>query len=416
MSISSYMVLETAVDHILSLLGKERVPIHQDVRSEINFLYKEEDDRITAVDIRSKVPVAMLHLMAENLLKHPRQANEFIFITPYKPTRKDVAKFKESFRDVADTVQWLTLDEYAKKLGLKGSFELESPALLEQLKAAKISTDLFAPQEVAESKEKPTRAESVNRLMDSITKGETEIPREYLHLNRKFPVAVLRELKASNKSPEEFFRIGEPSRDAVIVISDIQNFSKIVRAAYSEDLNEAMFTYYRRAQELIFHHGGILDKFIGDSVLAVFNYPLGTAKSYLRAVKFAADLIVSGQQIMSSLQYNIDEKIETGTRVGIAAGEIWTLNIGVDEIDITFVGDKINLAARLESNCAVDGILMSNIMQRKIAEIDSELFNLMGAEKTILKRKDVKGQDTDIITWQVPPARVAALAGEPQDG
>ena len=97
--------------------------------------------------------------------------------------------------------------------------------------------------------------------MESFDKGETEIPHAYVNLTRKMPYQTLRALKDSEQQPEEFFRIGDSSRDAIIVLSDIVNFSLLVRTAYPEDLNQAMYRYYRGAQSLIYEHGGILDKF-----------------------------------------------------------------------------------------------------------------------------------------------------------
>ena len=138
-------------------------------------------------------------------------------------------------------------------------------------------------------------------------------------------------------------------------------------------------------------------------MLAVFNYPQTDEASCSLALRFAANLVQLGKDILAELTASIDEKIPTGTRVGISMGEMWTLNIGTDEIDVTFVGDKINLAKRLESNCDIDGVLLSNVFYKTLARTDQALHAELRAEKRDLPEDKVKGQTTDIISWQVSP-------------
>ncbi|RYE13874.1 MAG: hypothetical protein EOP34_07825, partial [Rickettsiales bacterium] len=73
-------------------------------------------------------------------------------------------------------------------------------------------------------------------------------------------------------------------------------------------------------------------------------------------------------------------EIETGTRVGLATGPIYPLNIGKEEFEVTFIGDKINFAARLEKNCDVNGILMSNRFFHKLDDSNHDFIDKV--EKT----------------------------------
>ncbi len=489
MSIASYITLQTSIGHLLSLLKKPQIKVPQQLRNAANFLYRDDEGLVTALDIRSKVPVNMLHIMVKSF-EGGGKIDRFVMVTPYSPSQQDLDAFTKAFAGMFKKLEWLSVNDFAKSLGLKEGWDLTSPNFIEKLKAASVSEQVFGDEDIVEesteqtvggaeekkgkpvpaqgknkgdkapakkvaAKEKaktgkaavestgapetspkaesehqappaktnkkpakpakkqppagPSQAERINKLLDSFDKGEVEIPHAYVNLTRKMPYPTLRALKDSQQPPEEFFGIGQPSRDSIIVLSDIVNFSLLVRTAYAEDLNQAMFRYYRGAQALIYEHGGILDKFNGDAVLAVFNYPLKDDRNCALALKYAAALVQLGQDVLSELTGSIDEKIPTGTRVGIAMGEMWTLNIGTDEIDVTFVGDKINLAKRLESNCDVDGVLLSNVFAKTLARADQELYSSLKAQGRELPEDKVKGQTTDIISWQVLPEVISSL-------
>jgi len=72
----------------------------------------------------------------------------------------------------------------------------------------------------------------------------------------------------------------------------------------------------------------MLDKFIGDAVLAVFGYPLPSQEAPCQAIRFAHALTAIGRSVMNDWQAELNAVIETGTRIGIATGDIWPINIG----------------------------------------------------------------------------------------
>ena len=108
-----------------------------------------------------------------------------------------------------------------------------------------------------------------------------------------------------------------------------------------------------------------------------------------------------GENILNEFQRKLDQKIVTGTRIGIATGPIYALNIGTDEYEVTFIGDKINLTARLEKNCEVNGILISNKFYYKLVDNDSEFLAKLDLEEKEIEPKDAKGQTEPIKAWQI---------------
>jgi class 3 adenylate cyclase len=163
-----------------------------------------------------------------------------------------------------------------------------------------------------------------------------------------------------------------------------------------------MGQYYRRARQAIFDHHGMLDKFIGDAVLAVFGYPHPMPTAAVNAINFAQALIRIGQDVMESWQAELNAVIPTGTRVGIASGDIWPINIGRSLIEVALLGDTINLASRLEKNCAVDRLLMDNRTHTSGQRIDSAFISSLKLQQIIISTADAKGQAFPVRAWALP--------------
>ena len=82
----------------------------------------------------------------------------------------------------------------------------------------------------------------------------------------------------------------------------------------------------------------------------VFGYLSSQSLGSRAAVEFALDLVTLGQKLLLPFAEGMNEIIPTGTRVGIATGDIWPLNIGRKDLELSFVGAVIKFAARLEKN------------------------------------------------------------------
>lgn len=105
---------------------------------------------------------------------------------------------------------------------------------------------------------------------------------------------------------------------------------------------------------------------------------------------------------MTDWQSELNAVIETGTRVGIATADIWPLDIGHADVEISLLGDTSNLAARLEKACEVNGILLDNRTRTKAGRVDATYIESLRLTKIELKPADAKGQMFDILAWQVP--------------
>lgn len=133
------------------------------------------------------------------------------------------------------------------------------------------------------------------------------------------------------------------TRLCTILVTDIENYTTI-----SENLNPAeiittLNEYFTVLVNIIQHHKGIVNEFIGDSVFAVFNVPVDDPDHALNAVNAAKEI----DRVTSSRRFGQNRKLTT--RIGINTGTVVAGNIGSpDRMKYTVVGDDVNIAARLE--------------------------------------------------------------------
>ena len=115
--------------------------------------------------------------------------------------------------------------------------------------------------------------------------------------------------------------------------------------------------------EIIFEHGGTLDKYIGDGLMAIFGAPTATEEDALNAVKAAVTMQKRIESLNTELRAEGYGQISMG--IGLHTGEATIGYIGSDKrSEYTAIGDTVNLASRLESNTIGGQILISEATAR----------------------------------------------------
>jgi class 3 adenylate cyclase len=145
-----------------------------------------------------------------------------------------------------------------------------------------------------------------------------------------------------------------------IMFGDIANFSSVGEFLGPEATIQFLSRVYARFERLLREHGGILDKIIGDGILALFparDLPdEGVADLLNHAVECGLELIRTYRSEWD--QVHLYDVASTGFRVGLAYGEVIRGNVGSSRRrDFTVVGRTVNLAKRLESYAPVDSLL-----------------------------------------------------------
>ena len=152
-----------------------------------------------------------------------------------------------------------------------------------------------------------------------------------------------RQVKRLQDNPE-LLKLGGEKRYATFLFTDVRGFTSLSEKLEPEQVTEIMNKVLTVQVECIQRNSGMLDKFIGDAAMAIFNAPLDLENHEELAVKTAIEM----QEAIKELNKELPHEIAIG--VGINTGEAVIGNMGSDtRFDYSAIGDAVNTAARLES-------------------------------------------------------------------
>jgi adenylate cyclase len=218
----------------------------------------------------------------------------------------------------------------------------------------------------------------VNRVANLLQRIVRET-RSREKLGRYFSPNVVQRLleSAENAEPE--------SRTITVLFSDIRDFTAMSEQLTPVQVVNMLNEYHTVMVEAVFRHGGTLDKFIGDGLMAYFGAPFTDEQHATSAVLCAKQMLVELKNLNTKRDKNGEPALKIG--VGIHSGEAVIGNIGSANIrlDYTAIGDTVNLASRLETLTKIMGceILVSETTRMAVG--DTEEFKQL--ESTAVKGK-----------------------------
>jgi class 3 adenylate cyclase len=141
--------------------------------------------------------------------------------------------------------------------------------------------------------------------------------------------------------------------------------------------------------EIIFKYDGMIDKYIGDCLMAVFGAPIEKKKDPERAIQAAQEMRKELRKMIAN--EGLEKKFDV--RIGINTGQVVAGNIGSpNRLEYTVIGDPVNIASRLESIAKPNQIL-----------IGEETYKLVKGKFKIKKvgPKRVKGKSAELMIYEV---------------
>jgi adenylate cyclase len=142
-------------------------------------------------------------------------------------------------------------------------------------------------------------------------------------------------------------KLGGDKKDLSVLFSDIRGFTTVAERLTPEELVHLLNEYLTAMTDIVFKYDGLLDKYMGDAIMAVFGAPLDQPDHALRACKTALDMMA--ELAVLQKKWTAEGRPALNIGVGINTGEMVVGNMGsLMRFDYTVMGDSVNLGSRLE--------------------------------------------------------------------
>jgi adenylate cyclase len=183
------------------------------------------------------------------------------------------------------------------------------------------------------------------------------------NFERYFAPNVAAEIAQSQQA----VKLGGDKRPVTVLFSDIRGFTSMSESMSPEDIAGLLSDYFTEMVDVIFHHGGTLDKFMGDAIMALWGAPIPHADDTDKAVQASIGM----QRALAALndKWGSEGRPQIGVGIGINYGEAFAGNIGSHlRLEYTVIGDVVNVASRLCSNAKGGEILVSDALYQAISD------------------------------------------------
>jgi class 3 adenylate cyclase/tetratricopeptide (TPR) repeat protein len=187
----------------------------------------------------------------------------------------------------------------------------------------------------------------------------------------------------------------EARKTVTVVFTDVTGSTSLGEELDPEALRGVMARYFETAQTVLERHGGTVEKFIGDAVMAVFGIPTMHEDDALRAVRAAAELREQLDGLNEELQR--ERGVRIALRTGVNTGEVVVGDPGAQHFYAT--GDAVNVAARLEQAAAPGEILIGDSTRQLVRD---------AVELEAIDGLDLKGKSELVAAWRLAAVRAEA--------
>ena len=199
------------------------------------------------------------------------------------------------------------------------------------------------------------------------------------------------------KNPDAL-NLGGTNSCVTMLFSDVRGFTTMSENLEPEKVVQVLNEYFADMTPIVFEHRGMLDKYMGDGLMALFGVPLQCPDAATNAVSAAIAMQRRMESVNRDLQLMGMSDISIG--IGINTGTVTVGYIGSEErTDYTAIGDAVNLAARLEKQAQSGQIIIS----RSTRDAIGDHFPLRPAGEVFVKGKSLSVQIYEVLWREAEP-------------
>lgn len=173
--------------------------------------------------------------------------------------------------------------------------------------------------------------------------------------------------------------------ETTILFADLRGYTQLSQHIDASSMNRLLHGFYDACSEVVWEKDGIVNKFIGDAVLAIFNFPMVRENHTTNAVEAAINLQKQTQHIRDTLLIRDDQKIGIG--IGLHTGICNIGEVGNSYKDFTAIGNVVNLASRLQNAAGSGQILLSEELYKHVkdqyTDMESRSYALKGFDNEV---------------------------------
>ncbi len=220
----------------------------------------------------------------------------------------------------------------------------------------------------------------------------------------KQPAKIVKEEKKPNPRPDtsstftreslgketRIFTKRDELRVVTILFGDIKGFTPLSQKLAPDEVKEVVDECFSSLEKHIEKEGGMVDKYIGDCVMALFGVPISHEDDPARAVRAAIAMQTEVKNFSDKIKAKLGIPIEM--RIGINTGKVLAGHVGKDFADFTVMGEAVNLASRLQKESPLGGVVVSGFTYRHIK--DQFLFNNLG-------EIEIRGMENKVEVYEV---------------
>ncbi|MFC6688877.1 adenylate/guanylate cyclase domain-containing protein [Jhaorihella thermophila] len=231
------------------------------------------------------------------------------------------------------------------------------------------------------------------RRFNTLLMTNAALERERANLSRYFSPNVVEELSNNDEPLKQVRR-----QDVAVLFADIVDFTRFASGRDPQEVIQTLRGFHARMEAEVFRHGGTLDKYLGDGLMATFGTPVAGDHDATNALACARAMVRAMDHWNRERRRRGEEEILAG--IGVHYGPAVLGDIGGNRLEFAVIGSTVNIASRLEAltrNYKVRLVISDDLRAQVIRESGDRLDILEGLVR--LPDQQIRGIEKRITIW-----------------